>query len=48
LFVLACALVAIARFIAEPRASLLGVAMVVTGYPVYRIWIRRHAPGPVS
>ena len=41
LFVLACALVAIARFIAEPRASVFGIALVAAGYPVYLFWSRR-------
>ncbi len=41
LFALACAFVAIARIAAEPRASLLGIALVLAGYPVYRIWSRR-------
>ena len=41
LFVLACALVAIARIVAEPGASMLGIALVLAGYPVYRIWSRR-------
>ena len=41
LFVLACALVAIARIVAEPGASRLGIALVLAGYPVYRIWSRR-------
>ena len=45
LFALACALVAVARIIAEPRASVLGVALVLAGYPVYRFWIRQRAPG---
>ena len=29
-------------FAAEPLDSLLGVALVLAGYPVYRIWSRRR------
>lgn len=43
LFALACALVAFARVIAEPRDSVLGVLFVLAGYPVYLIWTRRRA-----
>jgi APA family basic amino acid/polyamine antiporter len=48
LFALACALVAIARIVAEPRASALGVLGVLAGYPVYRVWVRRRASGAAS
>lgn len=42
-FALACALVAASRFTAEPLDSLLGVALVLAGYPVY-VWWSRRAP----
>jgi APA family basic amino acid/polyamine antiporter len=48
LFALSCALVAGARIIAEPLASALGVALVVAGYPVYRLWIRQRTPGATA
>lgn len=48
LFALACALVAIARIVAEPGASALGVLGVLAGYPVYRVWVRRRASGATA
>jgi APA family basic amino acid/polyamine antiporter len=47
-FALACAFVATGRFIAEPRDSLLGVALALSGLPVYYLWARRRAKGPVA
>ena len=43
LFAVACAFVALARIVAEPQASVLGIVLVLAGYPVYRFRSRRTA-----
>ena len=42
-FALACAAIVVNQIAADPANSLLGLAAVAAGFPIYRLWAARHA-----
>jgi basic amino acid/polyamine antiporter, APA family len=45
-FAVACAAIVINQIVADPVNSLIGLAAVAAGLPVYRVWLARHSNVP--
>jgi basic amino acid/polyamine antiporter, APA family len=45
-FAVACAAIVINQIVADPTNSLIGLAAVAAGLPVYRVWLARHSNVP--
>jgi amino acid transporter len=45
-FAFACAAIVVNQIVADPVSSLVGLAAVAAGLPVYHLWVARHASVP--